>query len=156
MTKPQIRLGDIFRFPASASIWGYGQVLLSSDLQYVVVFSPESKDIIKNTISNCNPLFHGWTADAKFITGDWEVVENAPPIHFTFPNYKVNVEERFWVTDVQGRLLREATRSESMSLLYRSSHSPIAFEKAFQAYLGMRPWESRFNDLLLANGPRFG
>jgi hypothetical protein len=131
---------------------GYGQVLKSDILQYVIVFEPifgqssNLEDVVVSPI-----LLSGWTADARFISGDWDVVGNIPPPgNFVFPEYKIESSGRIWVTDNDGELLRLADAEEAARLCFGGSHSPIAFEKAFWAHHGRAPWEPRFERMRAA------
>jgi hypothetical protein len=152
MRRKKIYVGDIFRFGPTPLEQAYGQVLKSDILQYVMIFEPvfeEGSNLEDVMISPT--LLSGWTADARFIHGDWKLVGNsAPPGDFVFPEYKVESAGEIWVTDNDGKHLRPADPQEAARLYLRSSHSPIAFEKAFWAYHGRRPWEDRFNRLLYA------
>jgi hypothetical protein len=149
MKRIKISKNDVFRFLSSAEAWGYGQVLRTDIIQYIVVFRPELPINSKlEEIAMSPPLLCGWTSDARFYSDDWFIVGSAPAQTHFFPEYKVQISEKFWVTDVDGKVLRLATTREARGLPYKSSNSPIAFEKAFKAYHGRLPWESRFDELL--------
>lgn len=144
----KLRAGDVFRFRGRMQGWGYGQILLSDIIQYIVVFEPKFADnTTLNDVVSSSVLLSGWTMDAKIYHGDWEIVGNISPIKFRFPQYKVNMSGQTWITDVNGKLLRLATVEESRGLSFKSSNSPIAFEKAFRAYHGDLPWEAYFDEL---------
>jgi hypothetical protein len=149
MIRLKLSTGDVFRFAKSAEEWGYGQILRSDIIQYIVVFEPAFQsnaalgDIVKTQLLLC-----GWTADARFYSGDWERVGNMPAMAFSFPEYKVGISGRQWVTDVEGNALRLATPDVAKTLRFQSSESPITFEKAFKAHHGDLPWESRYEELL--------
>lgn len=144
--------GDVFRFGSSMMGWAYGQILISGTLQFVVVFKPIFQaaaipplvDVVRSPI-----LLNGWTMDARIQSGSWEVLGNtsAPPA-FSFPEYAVEIEGRIWVTDVEGRQLRQASQNEKVTLRHKSSHSPIAYEKAFWAF-HTDEWERRFDGMLI-------
>jgi hypothetical protein len=92
-------------------------------------------------------------ADALFFGRDWKVVGNvARRADFIFPEYKVGMSGETWVTDIDGKLLRLATWEEAKTLSFKSSDSPISFEKAFKAYHGQLPWEPWFTELLTKGG----
>lgn len=151
MINRKFSTGDVFRFGNAEQGWGYGQALLSSILQYIVIFKPKFKiDIPLDEAITSPALLSGWTADARVLSGDWEIVGNMPPLrNFEFLEYKVEISGQLWVVDIQGRPLRLATDREAQTLSFKSSHSPIAFEKAFKAHHGDLPWEARFNELLV-------
>lgn len=149
MKRRKILEGDIFRFKALSGQWSYGHVLISHILQFVIVFEPvfDSEPNLDDLVE-MPPLFSGWTADARFLSGDWEVVGNIPPAgDFVFPEFKVGMSDQTWVTDVHGKLLRLATAAEERGLSFNGSHAPIAFEKAVRAWHGDFPWEARFDKL---------
>ena len=146
--KPKLSVGDIFRFGDPENGWGYGQILRTDIIQYIVVFEPifgiEAK---LEEIAASALLLSGWTSDARFFSGDWQIVGNKAPRHVVFPEYKLGMSGDTWVTDVDGNLLRLATSEEAERLLFQTSHSPIAFEKAFKAHHGDLPGEHRFEQL---------
>lgn len=146
--KLKLSTGDIFRFRVPRHGFGYGQILRTDIIQYIAVFEPIFKSNAKlEDVSSSPLLFSGWTSDAKFFSGDWQVVGNVAPRRIIFPEYKVGVSGDTWATDVEGELLRPITPDEAEHLTFRTSHSPIAFEKAFGAYHGDLPWEERFDQL---------
>lgn len=149
----KISSGDILRFGDDISGYGYGHVLKSHTLQYIVIFEPIfPEDVNLRSVITSLILLSGWTADARFISGDWEMMGNIPFIgHFNFPEYKIEKSGQIWVTDNDGKLLRLATAKEAARLTFRVSHSPIAFEKAFWAHHGKQPWEHRFERLRAKN-----
>lgn len=154
MMKLRLSTGDVFRFAKSAKEWGYGQILRTDIIQYIVIFEPVFQDnAILSDIAVSQLLLCGWTSDARFYSKDWEIVGNTPTRAFSFPEYKVEISGRQWVTDVDGNTLRLATTREAKTLCFQSSHSPIAFEKAFKAHHGDLPWESRFEQLLCHHKP---
>jgi hypothetical protein len=108
------------------------------------------EDVSLNDVVKSPALFAGWTMDARFLSGDWEIVGNVHPTgEFVFPTYKVGISGQTWVVDVEGNPLRIATGEEAASLSFKSSHSPIAFEKAFRAYHREQAWEPRFERMLV-------
>lgn len=149
MTKRQkIRMGDIFRLDVAPEKYGFGQVLLTDILQFIVIFEPlYLKDEPIEAIRRSNLLLAGWTSDALFWHGRWKIVGNLPPLDFEFPEYIVDIEGRRWVTDVTGNCLRLATPHEARKLTFRFSSAPIAFEKAFKAHHGILPWEPQYEKL---------
>lgn len=152
MRRKKIYAGDVFRFGSDPFEQAFGQVLKSDILQYIIIFEPifgEDSSLEVVAMSPC--LLSGWTADARFISGDWTRMGSIdPPRNFVFPEYKVESSGRIWVTDNDGKHLRLASVKEAARLCYRASHSPIAFEKAFWAYHGRLPWEDRFDRMRVA------
>jgi hypothetical protein len=148
--RKKILAGDIFRFPISQIDFGYGQVILSDIIQYIVVYELIMGDVFPyHEINSLEILLCGWTSDAKIYVGDWEIVERiSPPTTIEFPVYKVGIAGETWITDVEGRALRRATSREARELPFKASHSPIAYEQAFKAHHGLGPWEPWFEQLL--------
>lgn len=145
----KLKTGDIFRFGDSNDRFGYGQILRSDIIQYIVIFEPvfDANASLEEVLMS-QLLLAGWTSDARFFSGDWEVVGNRVLGHvFKFPEYKIEISGDTWVTDVDGKPLRLATPDEARHLLFQTSHAPIAFEKAFRAHHGRLPWEPRFDQL---------
>lgn len=145
-----IKPGDVFRFGQTLLGWAYGQFLISRTIQYVVIFEPVFKDPAISSLDDAirSPvLLAGWTTDARVQSGSWEIVGNTPdrPM-LLFPEYKVEISGKIWVIDVEGKRLREANLMENAALKYKSSHSPIAYEKAFWAFHAGE-WQGRFDDL---------
>ena len=153
--KKKLKVGDVFRFGCPDVGWGYGQVVMSGTLQYVVIFEPifqydsPVEDVIAST-----PLLAGWTMDGRYYSGAWEVVGSAEPTHAVIlPHYKVGMSGKTWVTDVLGKPLRLASPAEERELRLRSSNSPILYEEAFRAHHKAQLWESGFDALLSHSKP---
>lgn len=148
--KKKLKSGDLLSFPVSESNSGYGQILHSDIIQYIVIFEPKLKrDISLDEVLSSLPLLQGWTMDARIWSGQWHLVGHARPIwNIELFEFKLELEGRMWVTDLNGNRLRLATPDEVTKLKFHRSYSPIAFEKAFKAYHGLLPWEERFDSLL--------
>lgn len=153
MMNVKVSPGDVFRFGDRRSGWGCGQVLLSGNLIYVEVFEPifRSKHVRLDEIVTSHALLSGWTMDARVQSGAWEILGNADlnPTA-TFPEYQIEITGKIWVTNTEGKPLRLATIAEQRLLPRRTSHSPIAYEKAFWAFHS-GSWEGRFDELLTRN-----
>lgn len=143
-----VKVGDVFQFGGPSLGWACGQIVLSGTLQYVVIFEPvfaEEVDLAEVTGSPI--LLAGWTMDARIQSGAWRILGNANvSSRLKLPEYHVEIDGHYWVTDVEGRTLRRATASELVPLRRKSSHSPIAYEKAYWAFHN-GTWESRFDAL---------
>jgi hypothetical protein len=148
--KIKLKVGDLFRFRVSDAEFGFGQIVLSKILQYIVIYEPIFSgvdDIAK--IPQSRILLSGWTNDARFFSGDWAVVANMPlSQEVVFPEYKVGTGQDCRITDVNGKILRAATQAEEHRLQFKTTHSPIIYEKAFHAH-HFGGWESRFDNLVL-------
>lgn len=147
----KIKVGDIFLFGNSDQGWGCGQVMLSDINQYIVIYEPiisYSKFSLED-ITSFKPLIAGWTMDARFLSGHWDIlgdIDFLPDV--PFPEFKVKIKNNIWVTDIYGKKLRPAERMRDKALPNKFSMSPVAFEKAFWAHHD-NMWESRFDKLLL-------
>lgn len=146
--------GDVFRFSDTKEGWGCGQILISGTILFVAVFDPVFEDTNKLSLSDIvqsRVLLAGWTMDARIRSGSWEMIGNiSDKPSIPLPEYKVGMAGTVWVTDVRGRLLREASPDEDARLRYKSSHSPIAYEKAFSAFHSGE-WRDRYTPLLAPN-----
>lgn len=153
MKRVKIYPGDVFRFGSAPLEQGYGQVLKSDILQYIIIFDQIFNHASKlHEVTSSSLLLSGWTSDARFISGDWKTVGSTrTPRDFIFPEYKVESAGRIWVTDNDGKHLRLADEQEASQLYFRGSHSPIGFEKAFWAHHGRGSWDDRFNRMLIAS-----
>ncbi|HWX90512.1 MAG TPA: hypothetical protein VNY75_09420, partial [Rhizomicrobium sp.] len=100
----KISVGDVFRFGNSEDGWGYGQVIFSKTLQYIVVFEPlfQGEYALQQVIAS-PILLAGWTMDGRMQSGAWELQGNLKLIaKVDLPQYKVMISDRLWVTDVWG------------------------------------------------------
>jgi hypothetical protein len=146
----KISAGDVFRFSADADGHGYGQVLVTDIIQYIVVFEPVfSPTVLISKVLSAKRLLSGWSSDALIWHGQWHIIGNAPPIEFVFPQYKIEIEGRTWITDFKGRALRLATKEEAIRLRFHTSSAPVTFERAFKAYHGLLPWKAHYDELRL-------
>src|SRR4051812_25873944 len=100
--KCDLSIGDIFELQSVAPGIGYGQILRSDILQFIVIFEPVLvNNLSVNQIANSARLLSGWTMDAKFRSGDWRIIGNAPlPQSYLYPEYKVVISNKIWVTDL--------------------------------------------------------
>jgi hypothetical protein len=150
----RIKAGDIFDIPTPDGRKGYGQVILSKTLQYIVVFEelyatpPDINELLKSEI-----FLVGWTSDALFFHGRWKVIANRAPIseRVPFPWYKVNVCGERCIHDFNGEGHRPATDEDWELLEFKSSRSPIGYQKALLAHHGLGGWESDYDELKAAH-----
>ncbi|WP_430385639.1 Imm26 family immunity protein [Blastomonas fulva] len=140
--------GDVFEFAVPDGRFGYGIIIKRGGLKnggtpYIAIFKslhderPNFSDVVCEEI-----VLSGWTMDALFYHGRWHVVGKGIPLPLVpFPNFKVAIDGRFHVTDVEGNAIREAKAAELEILDYQFSRSPIGFQHAFEAIHGFRTWD---------------
>jgi hypothetical protein len=146
--------GDIFEMPLPDGRFGYGIILRRGTLTgggtpYIAIYHavhserPSASDIVRGEIA-----LAGWTTDALVYHGEWTVVADSVQLpSVPYPNFKVNVEGKMYVTDVDGKLLDEATASERELLDYQFSRTAICYQDAFEALNGFREWEVNYEKL---------
>jgi hypothetical protein len=150
----RIKAGDIFEIPAPDGRKGYGQVILSKTLQYIVVFGelyvspPDVDELLKSDI-----FLVGWTSDALFFHDRWKVIANRAPLsdRVPFPSYKINVRGERYVHDFNDEGYRPATTEDWELLEFESSRSPIGYQDALLAHHGFGSWDSRDDKLTAAH-----
>jgi len=120
-------------------------------LLYMAVFDKLYKNppLVDDVIVS-KPILLGWAADAGIYLGKWMILgrTNLADVDFKGKKYKVVFENRVWVENFDGELLREATASEEKVLYNRTSYTPALFEHIIRAFYGIEPWDSRFDGLL--------
>ncbi|QTH19821.1 hypothetical protein HRJ34_15770 [Rhizorhabdus wittichii] len=146
--------GDLFELDVPDGRHGYGVIvkhggLKSGGTPYVAIFKsihrerPELTELIREEVA-----LAGWTMDALVYHGRWNVIAHSLPLpNIPFPNFKVEMEGKFYVTDVEGELVGEATPAELELLDYKFSRAPIAFQMAFEALHGFGDWQERYEEL---------
>ncbi|CAO1651117.1 hypothetical protein I6E81_00125 [Salinibacterium sp. NG22] len=154
--KTKIKVGDVFIIPAGDGRAGVGQVVGvygKSDYYFAIfdtvvpleVSDERAIEALKSPL-----LFLGLSLDAKIFFGDWPVVAHAevdPSI--LLPAYKVSMGtiDNIHVIDYTGTRSRPATEAEVDLLEFRSTVSPVRFERALRASLGLEPWLELFDKL---------
>lgn len=89
--------------------------------------------------------------DALLYHGDWPIVASTPAASdIPLPAYRVAVGSppTMMVEDYSGERIRPATTAESESLPFRTVVAPVILEHALRAHCGMRPWDTRYDDIL--------
>ena len=146
----KIQKGDVFQFSLSDHICGYGQIVVTGDVIYVVIF----KDVFRfdepwldadklPEIALC-----GWTLDGRIYHKMWRVVGNSPLVKdIPYPCYKVANDGILWVESFDGQLKRPASENDCRSLDYRTTVAPIRFEKALSAIHNICDWDKSFDKI---------
>lgn len=155
--RQKLKPGDVFVLPTGDGRVGVGQVVSSGEqpqLYYLAVFEdilPEDASVDRVLAATSTPvLFLGLSMAAKFTAGHWTVVAQAPVVeHVGLPAYKETVGfPPVWeVVDYSGSRRRRATDLEAELLPYRKVVSPMYFEVALRAHLGLEPWNDAFDTL---------
>lgn len=146
--------GDIFEMPLPDGKFGYGIILRRGGLPgggtpYIAIYHAvhserqDASDIVCGKIA-----FAGWTTDSLIYHGKWTVIAGSAQLpSVPFPNFKVAVEGKIHVTDVEGKLLGEATAAEQELLDYQFSRAAIFYQDAFEALNGFRKWDVNYEKL---------
>ena len=150
----RLREGDLLELPLPDRRSGYGIIvkrggLPSGGTPYIAIFRsaydqrPDLSQACRDEVA-----LQGWTTDAFVYHGRWRVIAHdlaVPPLFF--PNYKVGMEGKTYVVDVEGKILDLANASELALLDYQCSSSASIFQKAFESLHGFGDWEDHFNKL---------
>lgn len=155
--RSELKLGDVFVLPARDGRMAVGQVVALGEqpkLYYLAVFEDvlqEGAPLEQVLAATRSPvLLLGLTMAAKFTAGHWTVVTNAPVVeHVGLPAYKESVgfPPTWEVVDYSGSRRRLATDLEAELLPYRKVVSPMYFEVALRAHLGLESWNEAFDAL---------
>ncbi len=139
--------GDLFEFAISDGRLGYGIIIRRGALKnggtpYIALFHglyDERPDL--EQLARVGIALAGWTMDGLFYHGQWNVIwhDVALPV-VPFPNFKVGMGGKFYVTDVDGNLIDEATPDELELLDHQFSRTPTGFQNAFEAMHGLKSW----------------
>lgn len=140
--------GDVFELTVPDGKFGYGIIVKRGGLKnggtpYIAMFRPlydkrpDVRELIREEV-----VLAGWTMDALFYHGRWNVIAHDLPLpRVPFPNFKVKMDGKFYVTDVHGQTVMEATAAEQELLDYRFSRAPVGFQDAFEALHGFSEWQ---------------
>lgn len=146
--------GDIFEMPLPDGKLGYGIILrrgflTSGGTPYIAIYHAvhserqNAGDIVCGKIA-----LAGWTTDSLIYHGKWTVIAGGMQLpSLPYPNFKVTVEGKMYVTDVEGQLLGEATAAERELLDYQFSWTAIGYQNAFEALNGFRKWDVNYEKL---------
>ncbi|HET6943651.1 MAG TPA: Imm26 family immunity protein [Sphingomicrobium sp.] len=155
-TRKRIRLseGDLFELTVPDGRLGYGVIVKRGGLKnggapYIAIFGslhgerPDTSSIVADKI-----VLAGWTMDALVYHGRWNVIAHGVPLpRIPFPNFKVRMDGKFYVTDVEGQLIDDASASEQELLDFQFSRAPIGFQTAFEALHGFADWQDNYDRL---------
>jgi hypothetical protein len=146
--------GDVFELTLPDGRLGYGIIvkrgtLKSGGTPYIALFRsvheerPDPAGLVDDEVA-----LAGWTTDALVCHERWNVVaHNFPQPLIPFPNFKVEMSGKFYVTDVEGIVIDEVTAAERELLDFQFSHSPLIFQDAFEARHGLGEWHGSYEKL---------
>lgn len=147
--------GDVFVIPTGDGRIGVGQVVGTGEqaqLYFLAVFEqvlPEDAGLDQVLGALRSPvLFLGLSMDAKVAAGHWTVVAREPVAEqVRLPAYKVSIgfPPSWEILDHTGTKRRPATELEAELLPFRKVVSPMYFEVALKAHLGLEPWNEAFD-----------
>ncbi|MCQ1957543.1 immunity 26/phosphotriesterase HocA family protein [Arthrobacter sp. zg-Y826] len=144
--------GDIFTIPLDADRVAVGQVVSSlHSAYYIVVFDfvvPASEIPLRTPEAlRAKPFLAGLTFAALIRHGHWHVVDRRPVDSKKFlPAYKTGAGHlgNCMIEDFKGKVWRPATPLEEEIIPFRELTSPIRFEKAMKAHIGLDPWDESY------------
>lgn len=150
-TRTKLRAGDVFELTVPDGRLGYGVIVVPGNgVPYIIILRSlhQSEPRIAELAGDEIALV-GWTMDALIYHGRWRVVGHDFPrrIDVPFPNFKVGMEGRMYITDVSGKHLDEATADQVDLLDYRFSRAPIGFQAPFEALHGFGECREDFDKI---------
>ncbi len=144
----KLTVGDVFELSVPDGRFGYGIVVKRGGLKngatpYIAIFhSIHDQRPDLSTLDRDAVALAGWTTDALVYHGRWSVIAHDRPLPIIpFPNFKIDIEGTFCVTDVDGEVIDDATPAEQDLLDNQFSRAPIAFQNAFESLHGFRDWQ---------------
>ncbi|WP_439485204.1 Imm26 family immunity protein [Blastomonas fulva] len=146
--------GDVFELTLPDDRFGFGIIVKRGGLKnggtpYIAIFKsafmerPNLATLVADEVA-----LAGWTMDGLVYHDRWKVIaHDALRPSVPLPNFKVLMDGKVYVTDVQGQLIGEATRAEQELLDFQFSCAPIRFQHAFEALHGSGEWQDGYEKL---------
>ena len=155
----KLSIGEIFLIPTGGDHFALGQVVgvYGGNAYYLVTFkrrlgrgSLTPAGLSESQASD--PEMIALTLDARFHSGDWEVVGLLPVTKMvSLPDsIECDAEGKLWVVDHAGSILRPALTREDLLLPYRKIVAPIRLENALKARDGNANWRAEYDELLIS------
>lgn len=154
------RTGDVFLIPTGDGRAGVGQSLVtfSSGMFVLGVFTEAipweaTAEQVTSALAS-GLLFEGVSMDGLIYHGDWPVVDNRPvDPDLPLPAFKetIHPSREVYVVDYDRKRRRPATEAEAAMLSKRNSQSPMLFQNAFRAWLGLDEWKEYYDLLRVEN-----
>lgn len=155
----KLKIGDVFTIPIDGKKNVYGQIVAIPNKNnfIIVIFKTASNDDDRPSIEEIvrsEPLFLGYTLDAKLYHKHWVIIgnntENIKKIRL--PYFKLGTPpDDIYIVDYKGNIVRRANMVEFNSLKYLWVRAPIGYENALKAYYGIGIWDEDDNKLLYKN-----
>jgi hypothetical protein len=142
--------GLVFAIPLAEKTFGFGQLIAwQRPIFYMAGYDmkADSPDVNEHDMRKARPVLLGNFFDILIRNGRWLPIGKQETPKVPFPCFKIKIEDKFRVESWDRQQMREATSDECSTLQFRSNHSAIVLENALKAYLGLSPWEPRFDSL---------
>ena len=134
-----IKQGAVFEMSCVGNRFGYGQIIRAGIVFYASILRP---------LYDCRPsldqldvsdtLAFARTTDGCFYRNEWVMIGSLPlPTEIPYPNAKVNIEGKLYVTDFGGRRVREASIADDARYDFERSVSSPLLQDAFMAHHGL-------------------
>ena len=144
--------GDIFTIPLGDGRVSVGQIISSFHTAYYIVvfdFAAPEEELPSRVPEalKAEPILSGLTFDALISHGHWKLLGNWPVDGKKYlPAYKTGTEDmgNCMIEDFKGEVWRPATAVEAEIIPFRGNTSPIRFEKAMKAHMGLEPWNDSY------------
>lgn len=133
-------------------VYGGPDVFFFAIFEHVLAAGGHSKEQALEALAS-PVVFLAESFDSKLHVGDWTVVGQAPVSPaMPFPAYKCTIGRpgNVQVEDFTGTRRRPATSLEATTLPNRSIVSPMVLEVALEAKMGLAPWLSAFDNLMVS------
>jgi hypothetical protein len=137
--------GDVFTFPLSDGLLGFGQIFGSEMVFHASLFGHVASDSAEVDTALAGPIeVCGWTTDGAFYRNEWNMIGNKPVDEDKIPKPLSKVviggAGDIWVNDWLGKPIRRATPGEAQFLDNHLSASPTLLVAALKHVLGIEPW----------------
>ncbi len=148
----KLKVGDIFEIKINDNNTAYGQIVNIPNKESITIIVFKSLYLKRPTIDiilRDNILLLGNTFDAKLYHKHWVVIDNDQSTlsELEFPYYKIGTKPVF-IENFEGSRIREASKKEEESLVYRPYVAPVRFELALKAYYKSLEWKDDYDNLL--------
>ena len=152
---PALNDGAVFTIPLDDDRVALGQVISSLyRAYYIVVFDsavPANEVPLRiSEVLQTKPFLAGLTFDALIRNGHWRVVDQRPVDSKKYlPAYKTGTSQmgNCMIEDFKGKVWRPASALEEEMIPFRRSTSPIRFEMAMKAHIGLVPWDESYESV---------
>jgi hypothetical protein len=155
----KLNVGDVFTIPLNENEVGFGQCVTphkkTSGGFVIAVYSfrkDKNQTVDISKIVNTEPIFLGYTFDAKLYHKDWEIIgnyiENISSLKLPYNRLGTPPDE-IYLIDVNSNRIAEISEEIFNELTYKTEIAPIRYENALKAYFGLQEWKAEDYDKLL-------